>query len=178
MFGVILYGPPGSGKSTITKLLQQTLRGGTKIRLIKVANGTNDEYLHMSRAEFNKIEPFNILWSTERYGTTYAIRKDSIVHLESSLTPIIELGQAKAIKAVEAATDYKWFKVSLQCTKETAARRLTSRKRQEERIDNWHNTEPIDADVTLDTTHLSVAETKQLIVNEVEVWSLKSDDCR
>ena len=73
--GVILYGPPASGKSTITLELTRLNKDFQLFPRLKVGSGRTDGYRLADDAEFNDmIAAGSMVWSNERYGSRYGVR--------------------------------------------------------------------------------------------------------
>jgi guanylate kinase len=142
---IMLYGPPASGKDTITRELEalgsdyvhfpRLKAGGDRVSGYRL---TTESALHVMRAEGD------ILYSNARYGATYVIDRpylDRIV--EHGEVPILHLGQVAGIKAV--ARSYPaahWLVVGLWCSRDEAGRRLATRSdsRAPERLTVWDAT--------------------------------------
>jgi guanylate kinase len=125
---VILYGPPASGKDTITAALTRLDARYTLFQRLKVGPDKADGYRYASADHLARLHKSrHVLYENHRYGNTYVVDEP---HLTSMITtgqiPILHLGQ---IAGITAATRYpaRWITVLLWCSRESTAERARAR---------------------------------------------------
>lgn len=127
-FGVILYGPPASGKDTITHELTRLDPRYTPYRRMKIGTGNTDGYRLARPAERDQLDTDGqVLYQNERYGNIYVVDRP---HLSAMLNagdiPVIHLGQLAGVRAV-TTFPARWVTVLLWCSRQTAAERAHAR---------------------------------------------------
>lgn len=176
---VILYGPPASGKDTVTgELIRQDSRYVAHRRL-KVGNGNGATY---RMSTLNELEAFRasgqVLYENERYGNTYAFITS---HLEEDLergVPVLHVGYLVGVRALKTYP-IRWLSVALWCERETTRERAQSRGSSDvdRRLVAWDETRAdftrrrsCDFDAVLDTETLSVEAQGQQIRQLFRQW--------
>lgn len=153
--GVILYGPPASGKDTIDAALRRLSPRYRHFPRLKAGPGRTDGYRMTTDDELQILRnDGSIVWENHRYGATYAVDLPSLTTALADGVPIIHLGQPEAITAVQAATDAKWITVSLTTSRDIAAERLARRGPADlaARLAAWDETSGLDrANLRIDT---------------------------
>lgn len=178
--GVLLYGPPASGKSTITRLLEESGEFRLFERL-KVGAGRREGYRMTSQNALSRLRADGlILWENERYGATYAVDRPGLdAALAGPMVPVLHLGQLEAISAVtDAYPDGTWLTVELWADLVETEGRLQQRKDHDlqERLDAWAETLRLNrADLRQDTTHQSPPQTATEIRRRYLHLALGSD---
>lgn len=126
--GVILYGPPASGKDTITEELARLDNRYALFQRLKVGTGNTDGYRPTSSAELATLRSsHDVLYENQRYGNTYIIDRP---HLAAMLTagqiPVMHVGQVAGLRA---AMRYpaRWISVLLWCSRDTTGIRARAR---------------------------------------------------
>lgn len=173
MIGVILYGPPASGKDTISTELNRIDPRFRTFRRLKVGAGKTATYRMVSMSELDGLRRAKqIIWENERYGATYAVDLPGLRRALGHSVPVIHLGQIPAIDAVRAAIpEASWFVVSLSCPREATRERLQERNPQdvEERLRVWEETLPLaDADLYLDTGSITATDSARAVHRRVQ----------
>jgi guanylate kinase len=125
---VILYGPPASGKDTITAELTRLDSRYAPFQRLKIGSGKTDGYRLASPAHLAQLHADNaVLYQNQRYGNTYVVDE---LHLAAMLatgqTPIIHLGQLAGVRAV-TRHPARWIAVLLWCARQTTAERARAR---------------------------------------------------
>jgi guanylate kinase len=126
--GVILYGPPASGKSTISALLARRDAGYAPFKRLKAGSGAMSDYREISRAELDRLDAEGkIIFRNDRYGNTYAIDRPALdEHRRHGQLPVVQVGQVAAMVSL-AGEPMRWLRVLLWCPRDLTARRLQER---------------------------------------------------
>ncbi len=124
--GIILYGPPASGKDTVTAALRVLDSRYVLFPRLKAGPGRTGGYRMTTPQHLDELYRAGaIVWENERYGARYAIDLPELAARLGQHVPVVHLGQVPAIKAVQAATaDAHWLLVYLWCPRDEATRRL------------------------------------------------------
>ncbi|CAO5187139.1 Guanylate kinase [Frankia sp. AiPs1] len=126
---VILYGPPASGKDTITVAL--TARDDRYVHFDRLKAGINARapYRVASTGELDRLQAQGqILYANERYGNVYAIDRPRLDELTAAgRVPVVHLGQVAGIEALHTSYPARWVTVLLWCPREVTATRAHER---------------------------------------------------
>jgi guanylate kinase len=126
--GLVLYGPPASGKDTITAELGRIDPRCQLFRKLKVGGGRGDAYRMIERDAFLAlVRRGEILYHNERYGNVYAVDLPELRALRTNgVIPIVHMGQ---LAGVTAMLDHQadWLFARLCCRRETTALRAHGR---------------------------------------------------
>ncbi|MGI5273342.1 hypothetical protein ACQEUU_29635 [Nonomuraea sp. CA-218870] len=100
MMGVVLYGPPASGKSATTVALGEVDPRFALVRKLKVGNRRGTEYEFVSAEELTQLRAAGrLLIETHRYGNNYAIDRHHIDRLTAAgQVPIVHLDNIADIR--------------------------------------------------------------------------------
>lgn len=141
--GVILYGPPASGKDTITTELLALDPRYAPYQRLKVGGGKSEGYRIVDAEHLRTLEAQGaVLYSNSRYGNVYAVDRDSLASLiDADRIPVLHLGQIDGITAVEAFPA-RWVRVLLWCERATTAKRAAERGDRDvnDRLHVWDET--------------------------------------
>ncbi|MBY8888056.1 AAA family ATPase [Streptomyces sp. PTM05] len=155
--GVILYGPPASGKDTITAQLAQAQQNFALFERLKAGPGRTTGYRPTTPDHIERLAQAGaLLYRNARYGAEYAIDREGVsALLESGQVPVLHMGQVAGVVAL-AAYPLRWLRVLLWCPLETTENRSAERgdKDAEARVKAWHETR------------------EDLLANAQEPWSL------
>jgi guanylate kinase len=167
--GVILYGPPASGKDTVTRELACIDPRFALFHRLKVGEPPMTTYRPISRPDLDDlISAGQIAWRNDRYATTYAVDIPALTEHLTEHISILHLGQAQAVDAIRNATPAaRWLVIDLWCDRVTALARLHGRGSTDiaERLTVWDATEPLaTADQRVDTGQISAQDTAQMII--------------
>ncbi|MBM4574845.1 kinase [Rhodococcus hoagii] len=127
---VILYGPPGAGKDTVTAALARRNPAYRLAQRLKAGPGRTDGYRMTTLESIDSLTSAgHILWRNDRYSSTYATDRPHLDQmLDEDLIPVLHLGQPEAIDAVAAAApDISWTVAELWCPREVSLARTTAR---------------------------------------------------
>jgi guanylate kinase len=125
---VILYGPPASGKDTITRALASLDPRYALFRRLKNGSGNTSGYRMTSPGDLTALQDDGqVLYQNHRYGSTYVIDRPHLgAMLDAGQIPVIHLGQVQGIRAV-SSYPASWVTVALWCARSTTARRARAR---------------------------------------------------
>lgn len=166
--GVILYGPPGSGKDTVDAALRALRPEYRHFERMKVGAGNTTGYRMATVDELDILRRQGaLIWENSQYGSTYVVDMPALSETLSRGIPILHLGQAEGVVAVMHATsDTRWTVVALRCSRATAADRLVRRDRRDlaARLAVWDVTPELpDADLAIDTDVIAPDESARFI---------------
>ena len=164
MRGVILYGPPAAGKSTITDRLHDVDPVYVLFRRLKVGSGRSAGYRMITEAHRHQLHADReVIWENEQYGNIYLIDRTALLHvLCRAAVPVIHVGQPAAIAAiVDAIPAAHWLVVDLRCSRNEAVQRLRRRPATDvlPRLRVWDTTDRLaSADLRIDTGTMSAKD--------------------
>ncbi|MFI0486797.1 guanylate kinase [Actinomadura sp. 9N215] len=127
--GVILYGPPASGKDTITAELARLDGRYTLQPKLKVGTGRNIGYRYVTSADLENLRTTGrLVVETHRYGNVYAIDRDDIAALvEADKIPVVHMGNLADLQRLRAAVPFDWTAVLLWIPRAVCADRSKHR---------------------------------------------------
>src|SRR5262245_3368427 len=125
---VVLYGPPASGKDTLTSALMSTDPAFVLFRKLKAGGGRTTGYRMTDASALGDLRDRGLsLYENVRYGATYAVdRPDLDAGVQRGQPPVAHMGQVAGIHAV-LGYPAMWLTVRLWCSRSTAAARLRAR---------------------------------------------------
>ncbi|WP_034384824.1 hypothetical protein [Herbidospora cretacea] len=126
---IILYGPPTSGKDTITAALSRIDGRFTYLRKLKVGGGRSVGYQPVSREQLDELRrEGRLAVETHRYGNVYAVdQADVTAMLTVGATPVVHMGNIPDVRALSASDPGTWFRVRLHVPREVCERRSRQR---------------------------------------------------
>lgn len=155
MTGVIFYGPPASGKDTVTMALLRLDKRYALYQKIKVGSGRSTGYRRATPEQASALRDRGlIVYENSRYNSTYLIERQSLSELFASAIPVLHVGQPASIEAIRRAfPEQRLLVVSLWCPRHVAAVRIAERQTGDdaERLRAWDATEAVAADLHIDT---------------------------
>ncbi|WP_330355506.1 AAA family ATPase [Streptomyces chartreusis] len=155
--GVILYGPPGSGKDTITSELVRLRPECALFERLKAGPGRTTGYRVTTVDQIEKLSrEGGLLYRNARYDAEYAIDRQGVAALvDAERIPVLHMGQVVGASAM-AAFPLHWIRVLLWCPLDVTKSRSIARgdKDVEARVKVWHETR------------------EDLLAHEAEPWTL------
>ncbi|WP_445277449.1 phosphotransferase-like protein [Streptomyces sp. DSM 41033] len=171
--GVILYGPPASGKDTVTAALTRLDAKYAQFTRLKVGTGKSDGYRMGAAEQLRELEAAgDVVYANARYGNTYAIDRPGLDDAFAAGVPVVHLGQVDGIRALVDGYPADWSVVLLWCPREVTEQRSAGRGDSDTaaRLAAWDATrEDLDAhpgmawDLTVDTTAAAPQDAALLI---------------
>ncbi|MFD8712019.1 guanylate kinase [Streptomyces anulatus] len=171
--GVILYGPPASGKDTVTTALTELDPKYAQFARLKVGTGKATGYRMGTPEQLHELESVgDVVYANSRYGNTYAIDRPGVHAAFAAGVPVMHLGQIDGIRALVDGYPADWSVVLLWCPREVTAQRSAGRGDSDTaaRLAAWDATRAdLDAhpgatwDLTVDTTAVAPQGAARLI---------------
>ncbi|MFF3558272.1 guanylate kinase [Streptomyces tsukubensis] len=171
--GVILYGPPASGKDTVTAALTKLNSRYAQFARLKVGAGKSAGYRMGTVEQLRELEAVgDVVYANVRYGNTYAIDRPGVENAFAAGVPVLHLGQVDGIRALVDGYPADWVVVLLWCPREVTGQRSAGRGDGDTaaRLAAWDATrEDLDEhpgtawDLTIDTTEASPQDAARLI---------------
>ncbi|MCF3960480.1 phosphotransferase-like protein [Streptomyces fuscigenes] len=171
--GVVLYGPPASGKDTVTAALTELSRRYAQFARLKVGTGKSAGYRMGTAEQLRALESAgDVVYANARYGNTYVIDRPGLDAAFAAGVPVVHLGQVDGIGALLDGYLANWSVVLLWCPREVTEQRSAGRGDSDTaaRLVAWDATrEDLDAhpgrawDLTVDTTEATAQEAARLI---------------
>ncbi|RPK78169.1 MULTISPECIES: guanylate kinase [Streptomyces] len=171
--GVILYGPPASGKDTVTTALTELDPKYAQFARLKVGTGKATGYRMGTPEQLHELESVgDVVYANSRYGNTYAIDRPGVDAAFAAGVPVMHLGQIDGIRALVDGYPADWSVVLLWCPREVTAQRSAGRGDSDTaaRLAAWDATRAdLDAhpgatwDLTVDTTAAAPQDAARLI---------------
>ena len=169
---ILLYGPPASGKDTITQALHERDDRYCLFPRIKYGPGRTATYRMVTAKQLEVIRSKSgeVLWENRRYGATYIVDRSHLAAmLTHSLIPVIHIGQAGAIPPITAALpEVQPLIVALTCPRPIAQARLEARRTGDthDRLIAYDATDRLTgADLTIDTGIITPGQAAQQIAH-------------
>lgn len=171
--GVILYGPPASGKDTVTTALAALDSKYTQFARLKVGTGKSVGYRMGTAEQLDKLEATgDVIYANTRYGNTYVLDRPGLDSAFMAGVPVVHLGQVSGVRSLVEGYPASWSVVLLWCPREATAERSVGRGDSDTaaRLAAWDATrQDLDAhpgmvwNLTVDTTAASPQTAARLI---------------
>ncbi|MFD5819381.1 guanylate kinase [Streptomyces sp. NPDC127038] len=171
--GLILYGPPASGKDTVTSALTELNARYAPFARLKVGTGKATGYRMGTPEQLHELEAAgDVLYANARYGNTYVIDRPGVDAAFAAGVPVVHLGQVDGIRALVDDYPADWSVVLLWCPREVTEQRSAGRGDSDTaaRLAAWDatredlNMHPGAAwDLTIDTTKAVPQDAARLI---------------
>ncbi|MGC5400773.1 phosphotransferase-like protein [Streptomyces sp. DT20] len=171
--GVILYGPPASGKDTVTAALNELNSKYAQFARLKVGTGKAAGYRMGTAKQLHELEAAgDVVYANARYGNTYVIDRPGVDAAFAAGVPVVHLGQVDGIRALVNGYPADWSLVLLWCPREMSEQRSRERGDSDTaaRLEAWAATrEDLDThpgtawDLTVDTMAAAPQDAARLI---------------
>lgn len=143
---MILYGPPASGKDTITDSLHRIDSRCAAFRRLKVAASycSAERYRPVTAAELTRLHAIGqVVYENARYGNVYVVDRPGLDRaFAHGVIPVVHLGQLAGVRAVRRYPA-RWLPVLLWCPRAVSEHRLRDRGSRDidDRLIAWQETE-------------------------------------
>ncbi|MGW7582755.1 HAD hydrolase-like protein [Kitasatospora sp. NPDC054768] len=127
--GVLLYGPPASGKDTVTRALSALDPAFGLFSRVKVGPGRAAGY-RMGTPELLaelRATAGAVVYENSRYDSTYVTDRPGLEAAFEAGVPVMHLGQVEGVRAVLDGYPADWLTVLLWCPRESTAERSAGR---------------------------------------------------
>ncbi|MFD4543586.1 guanylate kinase [Streptomyces bauhiniae] len=171
--GVVLYGPPASGKDTVTAALSDLDSKYAQFARLKVGTGKSAGYRMGTAEQLHELEAAGrLVYANSRYDNTYVIDAPGLDAAFEAGVPVVHLGQVDGVQALVDGYPASWSVVLLWCPREVTEQRSAGRGDSDTaaRLAAWDATrEDLDAhpdmvwDLTVDTTMSGPQDAARLI---------------
>lgn len=128
-YGIALYGPPASGKDTITAALHRLDPRCVLLPKLKVGTGRADGYELVSAERLDELRAAGrLLAETHRYGNIYAVDCKAVEdHRAAGYVPVVHMGNIPDLRALMDGRPDSWLRVLLWVPREITAQRSKAR---------------------------------------------------
>ncbi|WP_433245895.1 guanylate kinase [Streptosporangium sp. CA-135522] len=127
--GVVLYGPPASGKDTVTAALARLDARFVPLPKLKVGTGRADGYEFVSAEHLDKLrDAGRLLVETRRYGNVYAVDRQTIEDRHAAgYVPVAHMGNIADLRQLIGKAPDSWLRVLLWVPREVTEQRSRGR---------------------------------------------------
>ncbi|MET9420046.1 guanylate kinase [Streptomyces sp. NPDC006540] len=129
MSAVVLYGPPTSGKDTVTAVLQAVDPRFRLVTKLKQGSGRSTGYRFVSAEELESLRRQNrIVVETRRYGNIYAVDRQSLTKPQDrGLVPVTHIGNVADMRTLLSGAQVQWLRVLLWVPRDVCETRSRQR---------------------------------------------------
>lgn len=165
---VLMYGPPGVGKDTVTRALSDIEPTCRLFERVKCGPGRADGYRLVQPDELEQLrQAGDVLYENRRYQSVYVVDRSGLQEQARHGVPVVHIGQPEGVIAVTAETSVgPWLVVELRCRRDTAESRIEKRGSRDTaaRLQAFDTTPELTrADLVIDTDQLAPEESATLI---------------
>ncbi|GGL39709.1 guanylate kinase [Planomonospora parontospora] len=143
-YGIVLYGPPASGKDTITAALHRLDPWCVLLPKLKVGTGRADGYEFVSAEHLDKLrQAGRLLVETHRYGNVYAVDRQTVEDRQAAgYVSVVHMGNIPDLRKLMGREPDSWLRVLLWVPREVTAQRSAERgdPDTEKRLTAWDET--------------------------------------
>ncbi|WP_327089202.1 guanylate kinase [Nonomuraea sp. NBC_01738] len=127
--GIVLYGPPASGKDTVTAALHRLDPRFVLLPKLKVGAGRAAGYEFVTSEHLDKLrDEGRLLVETCRYGNVYAIDRQAVdTRHAAGHVPIVHMGNIPDLRRLLDRVPDSWLRVLLWVQREVTERRSQAR---------------------------------------------------
>ncbi|MBW1603494.1 guanylate kinase [Streptomyces sp. JJ66] len=127
--GIILYGPPASGKDTITAALTEQNPQLVLFTRLKIGEGRSQGYRMGTVEQLDQLEATgDVIYRNDRYNNIYVVDRPGLDAVYTAgQVPVVHLGQIAGIRALTARYPATWLAVRLSCPRNVTEQRSALR---------------------------------------------------
>jgi len=126
--GVVVYGPPASGKDTITAALTALDPRFQQFARLKVGAGRSAGYRMGTAEQLAQLEATgDVVYANSRYRSTYVIDRPGLADAFAAGVPVVHLGQVDGVRALLEGYPAGWITVLLWCSRAVTEARSQGR---------------------------------------------------
>lgn len=128
--GLVLFGPPASGKDTVTTALAALDPAHVHFRPLKAGPGRTSGYRMTTPEDLDRLRRRgDVVWTTRRYEAQYVIDAVELrALLDEGQVPVLHLAEPAALDELAAQfPDITWHVVLLSCPRDVAEQRIHAR---------------------------------------------------
>lgn len=127
--GIILYGPPASGKDTITAALTEQDQRLVQFTRLKIGDGRRQGYRMGTVDQLDRLTAEgDVIYRNDRYNNIYLIDRPGLdAVFAAGQVPVVHLGQIAGISALTTGYPASWLTVQLLCPREVTEQRSVLR---------------------------------------------------
>ncbi|MFC4061648.1 guanylate kinase [Planomonospora corallina] len=128
-YGIVLYGPPASGKDTITAALNRLDPQVVLLPKLKVGTGRPDGYEFVTAEHLDRLRAEGrLLVETRRYGNVYAVDRRTVADRQAAgYVSVVHMGNIPDLRTLMDRTPDSWLRVLLWVPREVTAQRSKAR---------------------------------------------------
>jgi guanylate kinase len=126
---IVLYGPPASGKDTVTAALRAADPRFELVPKLKQGTGRSTGYRFVTAEELDGLrQQRRIVVETRRYGNVYAVDRHSLTEPQArGMVPVAHIGNVADLRSLLAGVQMTWLRVLLWVPREVCEARSQQR---------------------------------------------------